>query len=166
MWVLLCNHSQWQVPTTWSLGKPIDSSGKCMGNLYSENALHVESAKQLLITIFIPVVGHALSDIRCFCLIFPFCLFTILFIYGQTDFLHFAVNEIASMATILVQEWYLKKKKKNLWKQRIPVCVKSPHVHFLAYTYIIYIQCMCIIIFHRRGRSVRLIRLVQTSLGG
>ena len=58
-----------------------------------------------------------LSDIWCFWLIFPFCLFTIVFIYGQTDFLHFAVNEIASMATILVQEWYLKKKKKkNLWK--------------------------------------------------
>ena len=30
-----------------------------MGNLYSENALHVESAKQLFITIFIPVVEHA-----------------------------------------------------------------------------------------------------------
>ena len=55
-----------------------------------------------------------LSDIWCFCLIFPFCLFTILFIYGQTDFLHFAVNEIASMATILVQEWYFFKKKKKI----------------------------------------------------
>ena len=41
------------------LGKPIDYiSGMCMGNLNSQNALHVESAKQLFITIFIPVVEH------------------------------------------------------------------------------------------------------------
>ena len=34
------------------LGKPIDySAGMCMGNLNSQNALHVESAKQLFITI-------------------------------------------------------------------------------------------------------------------
>ena len=51
------------------------------------------------------------SDIQCFGFIFPFCLFTILFIYGQTDFPHSAVNEIASMAAILVQEWFQKKKK-------------------------------------------------------
>ena len=41
------------------LGKPIDyRSGMCMGNLNSQNALHVESAKQLFIMIFIPVVEH------------------------------------------------------------------------------------------------------------
>ena len=51
-----------------------------------------------------------LSDIQCFGFIFPFCLFTILFIYGQSDFPHSAMNEIASMAAILVQEWLEKKK--------------------------------------------------------
>ena len=41
------------------LGKPIDySSGMWMGNLNSQNALHAESAKQLFITILIPVVDH------------------------------------------------------------------------------------------------------------
>ena len=70
-----------------------------MGNLNSQNALHVESAKQLFITIFIP-----LSDIQSFCFIFPFCLFTNLFIYDQTDCLQFAMNEVASIAAILVQK--------------------------------------------------------------
>ena len=65
-----------------------------MGNLNSQNALHVESAKQLFITIFIPVVEYT-PTLRhsMFGFYFP-CLFTILFIYGQTDFLQFAVNQI------------------------------------------------------------------------
>ena len=65
------------------LGKWINSWGK----LYSQNALHVESAKQIFTTIPILVVEHALSlrhVFNVFALFFPVCLFTILFIYGQT----------------------------------------------------------------------------------
>ena len=52
-----------------------------------------------------------LSDIQCFALFFPFCLFTILFIYGQT-----AVNEVALMAAILVQKcfFFIFEKKKKI----------------------------------------------------
>ena len=65
------------------LGKWINSWGK----LYSQNALHVESAKQIFTTIPILVVEHALSlrhVFNVFALFFLVCLFTILFIYGQT----------------------------------------------------------------------------------
>ena len=50
---LFCKHRCQMV--TCSQGKPIFSSGK----LYSQNALHVESAKQLFMTNFIPLVEHA-----------------------------------------------------------------------------------------------------------
>ena len=57
------------------LGKQIDySSGMCMGNLNTQNALHVESAKQLFITIFIPVVEHTPTLRHVFVFIFLVCL--------------------------------------------------------------------------------------------
>ena len=113
------------------LGKPIDySSGMCMGNLNSQNALHVDSAKQLFITIFIPVVEHT-PTLRHSMFLFIFLVYLPFFSYGQTDFLQFAVNEVASMAAILVQKcFFFFSKKKNPWLQRIPVCAKSSHLHF------------------------------------
>ena len=58
------------------------------------------SAKQFFTMIFIPVMEHA-PTLRhsMLCFIFPF-----LFMYGQNDFLHSTVNEVASMAAILVQK--------------------------------------------------------------
>ena len=75
------------------LEKPIDySSEMCMGNLNSQYALHVELAKQLFITIFIPVVEHTPTLSHSMFLFYFPCLFTILFIYGQTDFLIFSLQ--------------------------------------------------------------------------
>ena len=46
---------------------------------------------------------HKLSDIQCFCFIFSLLfIHHFIHIYGQTDFLQFAVNEVASMAALLV----------------------------------------------------------------
>ena len=53
-----------------------------------------------------------LSDIQSFCFIFPFLFIyhsfhvSFTFMYGQNDFLHSTVNEVASMAAILVQNWF------------------------------------------------------------
>ena len=70
-----------------------------------------------------------------FCFIFPFCLFTIFFLYGQTDFLHFAVNEIASMVAILVQEWFFFSKKKKIHGNKESLFV----INHLIYNFSIYI---------------------------
>ena len=55
-----------------------------------------------------------LTNIQCF----RFYLHTILFIQSQSGFLHFAMNGVALMSAILLQEWWvfllLKKKKKKL----------------------------------------------------
>ena len=107
------------------LGKPIDySSGMCMVNLNSQNALHVESAKQLFITIFIPVVEHT-PTLRHSMFLFLFSLFIYHSFHIWPNWfstvctLRFAVNEVASMAAILVtfvtvmSFFFFKKKKKK-----------------------------------------------------
>ena len=117
------------------LGKPIDySSGMCMGNLNSQNALHVESAKQLFITNFIPVVEHT-PTLRhsVFLFLFSFFIYHSFHIwpnwFSTVCIPQFAVNEVAStcsMAAILVifvtVIFFFFQKKKNPWLQRIPVC--------------------------------------------
>ena len=73
--------------------------------MLSENALHVESAKQLFTMIFIPVVEHA-PTLRHSMFLLYFSLFVYLpfFFMYENDFLHSTVNEVASMAAILVQK--------------------------------------------------------------
>ena len=51
-----------------------------------------------------------LTNIQCF----QFYLLTILFIQSQNGFLHFAMNGVALMSAILLQEWWGVKKKKKL----------------------------------------------------
>ena len=111
------------------LGKPIDySPGMCTGNLNSQNALHVESAKQLFKTIFIPVVEHT-PTLRHSIFLFLFSLFIYHSFhiwpngFSTVCILQFVVNEVASMAAILV-------KKKNPWLQRIPIETVSPEGTF------------------------------------
>ena len=99
-----------------------------------------------------------LSDIQCFCFIFPFCLFYIPFvpfIYSQTDFLHFATNEVASMSAILVQEWWFFLISGN----RESLFVLNDLIYMLSIYIYIYIITFC-----QRGWSVNLIRLQQGSL--
>ena len=147
-----------------------------MGNLISQNALHAESPKQLFITIFIPVLEHAHSQtFNVFVLFFPFVYSPfysymaklIFYIHGQTDFLQFSVNEVASMAAMLVRKlcFFGGFKKKNPWLKNPCLCYIISFT-FLAYTCIIYILLIYIRIlaFFRRGRSVRLIRLEKRSL--
>ena len=85
------------------LGKPIDySSGMCMGNLNSQIALHVESAKQLFITIFIPVVEHT-PTLRHSMFLFLFSLF--IYHSCQTDFLQFAYYGLQWMKWLQWQQF-------------------------------------------------------------
>ena len=101
----------------------------------------MESAKQLYTTIFIPVVEHAptLKTFNVFALFFPFLFIYhsfhgYLFMYGQNDFLHSTVNEVASMAAILVQKlrgFFKKKKTKN-------PCFALNHLIYIFSIYIIF----------------------------
>ena len=81
------------------------SSGMCMGNLNSQNALHAGSAKQLFITIFIPVVEHT-PTLRHSMFLFLFSLFVYHSFhiwpnwFSTVCILQFAVNEVASMAAL------------------------------------------------------------------
>ena len=99
------------------LGKWINSWGK----LYSQNALHVESAKLIFTTIPILVVEHALSlrhVFNVFALFFPVCLFTILFIYGQTpgpNWFSTFCSEWSSFNAEIIHI-YLKKKSSQVTK--------------------------------------------------
>ena len=52
-----------------------------MGNLNSQNALHVESAKQLFITIFIPAVEHTPNSQTLNVFVFIFLAYLPLFSY-------------------------------------------------------------------------------------
>ena len=86
--------------------------------------------------------------------------------YDQNDFLHSTVNEVASMAAILVLKWFKKKKKKKKSSQvtKNP-CFALNHLIYIFSIYIIlYIYIIYIVIFFRRLQSVRLIRLEQRSL--
>ena len=70
--LLFCKHRcQSHGEPTWSLGKPIDRSGK----LYSQNALQLQNNFSCLFLVLLWSL-LPLSDIQCFCLIFLF-----LFIY-------------------------------------------------------------------------------------
>ena len=120
-----------------------------MENLNSQNASHTESPKQLFIKIFIPVVEHA-HTLRHSMFLFYFSLLFIhhfIHIYGQTDFLQFAVNEVASMAALLVWKlcfWGVKKKKKPGYKESLFVLNHLIHI-FNIYMHNIYILLIYII---------------------
>ena len=136
------------------LGKPIDySSGMCMGNLkLSEcihvDALHVESAKQLFITIFLPVVEHTPLSDSTFLFLFSLFIYHSFHIwpnwFSTVCILQFAVNEVVSMAAILgtfvmVIFFYQKKKKKIPgYKESLFVLNHLIHI-FSLYMYYIYI---------------------------
>ena len=131
------------------LGKPIDySSGMCTGNLNSQNALHVESAKQLFTTIFIPVVEHT-PTLRHSMFLFLFSLFIYHSFHIWPNWFstvciqQFVVNEVASMAAILVTFvtvifFFSKKKKIPGYKESLFVLDHLIHI-FSIYMYYIYI---------------------------
>ena len=152
------------------LGKPIDySPGMCTGNLNSQNALHVESAKQLFTTIFIPVVEHT-PTLRHSFFLFLFSLFIYHSFhiwpnwFSTVCILQFVVNEVASMAAILITFvtviFFFQKKKIPGYKESLFVLNHLIHI-FSIYMYYIYIY---MITLFWRGRSVRLIRLEKRSL--
>ena len=111
-----------------------------------------------------------LTNIQCF----RFYLHTILFIQSQNGFLHFAMNGVALMSAIFLQEWWVflllkKQTKKTLVTQKSCLC------WMISFAFL---SCICIYIHihDKKGvihiymnnpflaRSVSLFRLEQRSL--
>ena len=90
--------------------------------------------------------------------------------YGQNDFLHSTVNEVASMPgsnfsteMMCFFVFVFKRKKKIIQVTKNP-CFALNHLIYIFSIYIIYIYMIYMITFFRRSRWVRLIRLEQRSL--
>ena len=112
----------------------------------SQNALHVESAKQLFITIFIPVVEHT-PTLRHSMFLFLFSLFIYHSFhmwpnwFSKICILQFAVNEVTSiLVTFVTIIFFFFKKKKKIPGYKESLFVLNHLIHiFSIYMYYIYI---------------------------